>query len=199
MLWDKAGDTAAEPKALGPLPEWDLADLYPGRDSPELRRDLEALAADAAAFRARYENRLAGLSGGELGAAVARYERLQETAGRIMSYADLLRAGNVADPEIARFYQTMHERINAVATELLFFTLEINRLDDAALDAKLADPALAHYRPWLRDVRAMRPHQLSDELEKIVARKIGRGPGRLGAAVRRDRSPSCAFRSAAAS
>ena len=171
MLWDKVGETAAEPKALGPLPEWDLADLYPGRDSPELRRDLEALAAAAASFRAGCENRLAELAGGELGAAIAQYERLQETAGRIMSYADLLRAGNVADPEIARFYQTMHERINAVSTELLFFTLEINRLDDAALDAKLADPALAHYRPWLRDVRAMRPHQLSDELEKILLEK----------------------------
>ena len=116
-----------------------------------------------------------------------------------MSYADLLRAGNVADPEIARFYQTMHERINAVSTELLFFTLEINRLDDAALDAKLADPALAHYRPWLRDVRAMRPHQLGDELEKILLEKSVAGPRRLDAAVRRDRSPNCAFRSAAAS
>ena len=118
-----------------------------------------------------YEGRLAALSGAELGAAVAEYERLQEIAGRIMSYAELLRAGNVADPEIARFYQTMHERINAVSTELLFFTLEINRLDDAALDAKLADPALARYRPWLRDVRAMRPHQLSDELEKLLHEK----------------------------
>ena len=88
-----------------------------------------------------------------------------------MSYAELLRAGNVADPEIARFFQTMHERINAISTELLFFTLEINRLDDAALDAKLADPALAHYRPWLRDVRAQRPHQLSDELEKLLHEK----------------------------
>jgi oligoendopeptidase F len=175
MLWDKAGETGAEPKALGPLPEWDLADLYPGRDSPELRHDLEALASGAASFRGRCEGKLAALSGGELGEAVADYERLQEMAGRIMSYADLLRAGNVADPEIARFYQTMHERINAVWTELLFFALELNRLDDAELDAKLADtstdPGLARYRPWLRDVRAMRPHQLGDELEKILLEK----------------------------
>ena len=82
-----------------------------------------------------------------------------------------VRAGNVADPEIGRFYQTMQERINAISTELLFFTLELNRLDDAALDAKLADPALARYRPWLRDVRAFRPHQLSDELEKLLHEK----------------------------
>jgi oligoendopeptidase F len=168
---DIAEAGAANDRRFGDLPEWDLADLYPGRDSPELRRDLDALMADAGSFRARYEGRLAALAGGELGAAIAQYERMQEISGRIMSYADLLRAGNVADPEIARFYQTMHERINAVATELVFFTLELNRLDDAALDVKLTDPALARYRPWLRDVRAMRPYQLSDELEKLLLEK----------------------------
>ena len=170
MLRNVAEMTAAAPD-LGPLPEWDLSDLYPGSDSPELARDLTRLAADAASFRARYEGRLAALSGAELGEAVAVYERMQEISGRIMSYAGLMRSGNVADPEIARFFQTMHERINAISTELLFFTLELNRIDDAALDAKCADPALARYRPWLRDVRAFRPHQLSDDLEKLLHEK----------------------------
>jgi oligoendopeptidase F len=161
---------ASEP-AIGPLPEWDLSDLYPGRDSPELQRDLAELAANAKAFRQRCAGRLAILSGAELGAAIAEYEKLQEVIGRIMSYAELVRAGNVADPAIAQFFQTTHERINAISTELLFFTLELNRIEDPALDAKLVDPALARYRPWLRDVRAMRPYQLSDELEKILHEK----------------------------
>src|SRR5438270_8047385 len=77
---DASGDAAQN---LGPLPEWDLSDLYPGRDSPELARDLAALAADAEAFRDKYQGRLAALSGAELGAAIALYERMQETAGRI--------------------------------------------------------------------------------------------------------------------
>jgi oligoendopeptidase F len=156
---------------LGSLPEWDLGDLYPGRDSAELQNDLAGLAADANAFQTRYQGRLAALSGAGLGGAVAEYERMQEIAGRVMSYAELLRAGNVADAEIGRFFQTMHEQINAISTELLFFALEINRLEDADLEVKLADPALAHYRPWLRDVRAMRPHQLSDDLEKLLHEK----------------------------
>src|SRR5580693_7941754 len=171
VLTAPAAAATAVQTDLGPLPEWDLSDLYPGRDSPELARDLSQLAADAAAFRTKYEGRLAELSGAELGEAVATYERLQEIAGRVMSYAELTRAGNVADPEIARFFQTMHERINAISTELLFFTLELNRIDDAELDAKAADPALARYRPWLRDVRAFRPHQLSDDLEKLLHEK----------------------------
>src|SRR3954454_23245070 len=102
--YDIAEAGAAADKKLGDLPEWDLADLYPGRDSPELRRDLEALAADAASFRERYETRLPALPGSELGAAVSKYERRRDIAGRIMSHADLTRAGNVADPAIAQFF-----------------------------------------------------------------------------------------------
>ena len=171
QVTDAVAAVSAERQALGPLPEWDLADLYPGRDSPQLQRDLAALAADATAFRERFQGHLAALTGAELGAAVALYERLQDVAGRIMSYAELLRAGNVADPEIGRFAQTMHERVNAISTELLFFSLELNRLEDADLDAKATDAGLAHYRPWLRDVRAQRPHQLSDDLEKLLLEK----------------------------
>src|SRR5579883_2590596 len=128
---------AAETSALGALPEWNLADLYPGRDSPELKRDLDAVEGDAKAFRARYEGRLDALSGAALGGAVTTYERLQEVLGRVMSYAYLVYATDMSDPEIGRFFQTMQERVNAVSTTILFFTLELNRLDDGALAEKL--------------------------------------------------------------
>jgi oligoendopeptidase F len=161
--------------ALGALPEWDLSDLYPGRESEALVRDLAQLTSDAEAFRVRYQGRLADLSGAELGAAVEIYERLQEKIGRITSYASLVHAGNLTDPETGRFYQTMQERTNAISTTLLFFTLELNRLEDSHLEAKLADPLLARYRPWLRDTRAFRPHQLNDELEKLLHEKYVAG------------------------
>ena len=166
-----ADGTAKRRRALGKLPQWDLSDLYPGRDSPELTRDLDAGEAEAKAFRAQYEGRLAALSGAELGAAIAQYETLQERLGRVMSYAGLVHSGDMNDPEIGRFYQTTHERVNAIETELLFFTLELNLIDDQVLDEKLAAPELGHYAPWLRDVRAFRPHQLADELERILHEK----------------------------
>jgi oligoendopeptidase F len=157
--------------ALGELPTWDLGDLYSGMDSPQFKADLEQAAAEARDFAARYGGKLAGLSGDDLGGAIAAYERLQERLGRVGSYAGLLYAGNMSDPAIAQFQQNTQERITAITTTLLFFTLEINRIDDAALDAKLTTPALAKYRPWLRDTRAFRPHQLSDELEKLLHEK----------------------------
>jgi oligoendopeptidase F len=161
--------------ALDGLPEWDLSDLYPGRDSEALKRDLSKLADDAEAFRDRYQGHLADLSGAALGAAIKTYERLQEQSGRIISYASLVHAGDLTDPEIGRFFQTMQERINAVSTTLLFFTLELNKVEDAALASKENDPALARYRPWLRDTRAFRPYQLSDDIEKLLHEKYVAG------------------------
>ena len=163
--------------ALGDLPEWDLTDLYDGMESARLRQDLDAAEADASAFASRYAGRLASLSGADLGAAVAAYERLQEALARVMGYAQLCHAGNVSDPEIGRFFQSMRERTTDIGTHLLFFALELNRIDDAALEDKLRAPELARYRPWLRDIRAYRPHQLAEELEKLLHEKAVAGSG----------------------
>ncbi len=167
----KAATKKSEKEDLGSLPEWDLSDLYPGPDSTELTSDLERAAADATAFQARYQGSLAKLGGDALAEAVAKYEAIQEVLGRVMSYAQLVHAGDMADAEAGRFYQNMQERTTEISTALLFFTLELNRLEAADLEAKLESRALARYRPWLRDIRAFREHQLSDELESLLHEK----------------------------
>ena len=161
----------ARSEDLGALPSWDLGDLYPGPDSARLNGDLERCESEAKDFRARYEGRLAGLDGAALGAAIAVYEAIQETLGRVSSYAQLVYAGDMSDPAIGRFYQTMQERTTDISAEILFFTLELNRLGDAELKDKMAVPALARYGPWLRDVRAFREHELSDDLERLLHEK----------------------------
>ncbi|HJP20821.1 MAG: M3 family oligoendopeptidase [Alphaproteobacteria bacterium] len=162
----------ADANDLGHLPEWDLGDLYSGTDSEDLKSDLEAAAVAASEFAERYRGRIAEVFADDLGAAIAAYEGLSETLGRIMSFAGLLHAGNVTDPEIGRFFQNTQERVNAIATELIFFSLELNRLEEDDLAAKLeASGALAHYGPWLRDLRVFRPYQLADELETLLHEK----------------------------
>ena len=135
-----------------------------GRSSPRPSRRRRA-------FAAAHQGKLAAMPGSALAAAIAEYERIEEVLGRLMSYAQLLFAGDSTNAEIGRFYQTVSERVTAISSHLLFFTLELNRLDEAALEQKLADPALAQWRPWLRDLRVFRPHQLSDDLEKLLHEK----------------------------
>ncbi len=157
--------------ALGELPNWDLSDLYPGMDSPELKADLVRAEEDAERFAKRYEGRVGTLDGATLGAAIQDYERQQERLARLMSYAYLVYAGDVTDAEHGRFMQTVRERVNAVTARLLFFELELREIDEAELAPRLDDPATARFRPWIRDMRAFRPFQLSPELEKLLHEK----------------------------
>ena len=161
---------------LGELPTWKLEDLYSSPTGPDLDADLKRAAADAASFAKDYEGKVAALDGKTLGAAVARFEKLSDLMGRIGSYASLYYAQNMADPERGRFSQNVSEALTDIGTKLVFFRLELNKLEDADLAAKQKDPALAKYGPWLRDLRVWRPHQLSDELEKALHEKhvVGR-------------------------
>jgi len=171
-----AAQAAPRTEDLGDLPSWDLADLYPGPDSAELRRDFDAIAARAKDFAEAYKGRLADLDGAALGGAIAEYEAVEEALGRIGSYAQLLYSGDMSDSKIGRFYQGAQERLTDISAHTLFFTLELNRMDEAVLEAKMAAPDLACYRPWLRDLRALREHQLADELERLLHEKyvVGR-------------------------
>ena len=176
----KPARTPSPAKGLNALPEWNLADLYPAMDAPELKRDLARADADSAAFEADYKGRLAALTaGGKLIEAVKRFEALEDLLGRLISYAGLVYAGNNTDPVRAKFYGDIQEKITAASLHLLFFTLELNRLDDAALDAAMGDPALGHYRPWIEDVRKEKPYQLEDRVEELFHEKSVTGAGAL--------------------
>jgi oligoendopeptidase F len=161
---------------LGRLPEWNLADLYAGIDDPQVKRDLDRADAESRAFEDTYKGKLAALAeqpeaGGALAAAVRRYEALDDLFGRLGSYAGLVHAGNTIDPARAKFHADVQDRLTAASTHLLFFVLELNRLDDAKLAAAMQDGALAHYRPWLEDIRKEKPYQLEDRIEQLFHEK----------------------------
>lgn len=154
---------------LGQLPEWDLSDLYAGEEAPELARDLDWLEAECAAFAADYEGKLASLDAQALLRCVHRNERISAIAGRIMSFAGLRYYQMTIDAGRTKFMSDAQEKITRFTTPLVFFTLELNRLDEAHLQGLLAANAdLARYAPVFDRIRAMKPHQLSDEMEKFL-------------------------------
>jgi oligoendopeptidase F len=161
---------------LGALPQWRLEHLYETMESPQFAADLERAQREARQFADQWRGRLGAIAdaqnGGErLSEAVKEYEALQDLIGRVMSYASLLYASDTSDAARAKFYGDAHERVTAISGDLLFFELELNRIDDARLEAAMAAPALAHYRPWLEDLRNEKPHQLSDNIEQLFLEK----------------------------
>ncbi len=168
-------EAARVDRDLGDLPVWNLADLYPGMDSPVFAADLAKASEECAAFSADYKGKLDGLArNGGLLAAVQRYEAIDDRLGRIMSYAGLVYADETTDPVRAKFYGDTQDKVTKASTDLLFFQLELNRIDDAVLDA-VGRGELAHYRPWLDDMRKDKPYQLDDKIEQLFLEKSASG------------------------
>jgi len=169
--------TAAKARpSLGKLPEWNLADLYAALDAPEVSRDLERSLAECRAFEETYKGKLAAIAsaadgGARLAEAVKRYEAIDELLGRLISYASLVHSGDTADPLRIKFYGDVQERLTTASMHTLFFTLELNRIDDDVLERAMRDPALGHYGPWIEDVRKEKPYQLEDRVEELFHEK----------------------------
>ncbi len=154
---------------LGKLPDWDLTDLYAAPDAPALTSDLAWLQKACADFASKYENKLADLDAAGMLACVLAYEEIDVIAGRLMSYAGLRYYQNTMDSDRAKFMADMQDQITNFTTPLVFFSLEFNRLEDAHLSGLLAaNTDLARYAPVFERMRAMRPHQLSDEMERFL-------------------------------
>src|SRR5262245_36719939 len=174
----KASKPAAQAtvKGIGKLPEWDLTALYAGIDDPAVKRDLDRADRYSIAFEEDFRGKLAGFAdatdaGKNISEAVKRFEQLDDLLGRLASFAGLVHAQNTVDPVRAKFYGDVQERLTSASTHLLFFVLELNRLDDAKLEAAMRDPALGHYRPWLEDIRKDKPYQLEDRIEQLFHEK----------------------------
>jgi oligoendopeptidase F len=155
------------------MPEWDLSDLYAAPEAPEVAADLARAAEDAANIRSTYQGKLAGLAtdGARLAEAVIAYEGLSDLIGKLGSYAGLLYAANTADQTRAKFYGDIQERITAITTDLIFFELEMNQIDETVLAKALEHPALSRYRPWFDDLRKEKPYQLDEKLEQLFHEK----------------------------
>ncbi len=155
--------------AFGKLPEWDLTDLYSAQDAAELKSDMAWLETACSGFAQDYEGKLAGLDAAGLLAAIEKYEAIDITAGRVMSFAGLRYYQITTDSGRAKFMSDCQDKITTFTTPLVFWSLEMNRLEDDHLESLLkADGKLARYKPVLDRMRAMKPYQLSDELEKFL-------------------------------
>lgn len=165
---------AAQDPSLQNLPLWDLSALYDGLDSAAVKADLTKAQTESEAFEAQYKGKLSDLlasGGAALAQAIKDYEVLDELMGRLYSYAGLSYSENTTDPVRAKFFGDVQEKMTTASSHLVFFTLELTKLDDAALEAGYADPDLAYYQPWIEDTLREKPYQLDDKLEQLFHEK----------------------------
>ena len=156
---------------LEQLPNWNLKDLYSSPSSEELKHDIAKAGKLSRIFQEEFAGTLHSLDGSELGNLVQKYEDIQSVLGRLTSYAYLYYCTRMDDPEAAQVFQNLSEEVSNISRNLVFFCIELNHLSDGDLDERLNDLSLKHYSPWLRDIRDLKPYQLSEDLERMLHEK----------------------------
>ena len=174
----------AAPKAgkkvdLGKLPDWDLSDLYAGPEAEAIENDIADCSNDSLRLKAQCQGKLTELAkdGAKLAKVVKEYERIADTMGKLGSYSGLYYTQNQADPARAKFNSDISEQLTKISTNLIFFELELNQIDDKVLSAALKHKDLARYKPWFDDLRKEKPHQLDEKLETLFTEKSQTGRG----------------------
>jgi oligoendopeptidase F len=164
---------AAKARDLGPMPVWDLGDLYASPKAEAVQADLKKAAEKALGIKQRYQGKFGQLEGDgdRLAEAIAAYEALSDTIGRLGSYAGLLYAADTSNAENAKFYGDIQEKLTAITTDLIFFELEFNKIEESRLAHAMLVPALARYKPWIEDLRKEKPYQLEEQLERLFHEK----------------------------
>ena len=171
------------------LPAWDLSDLYKSIDDPKVKTDIKKLGQLAQSFAADYKGKIGKLTADEFLQSIRRYEEMDIIGGRLMEYAFLQMCTRTDNKDATAFYQNANEQVVEATKPTIFYTLEINKLSDKKLKEFLKTPAVAHYKPWLDMVRLFKKHELSEEIEELLADKA-----MTSSAAWEPPSPSSAFR-----
>ena len=173
-------EASAGAAGLADLPVWKLSDLYPSADSPEFAEAMKTAQEESLAFETKWKGKLADAAtktgDAGLGQALKEMDALDDLIGRIGSFAGLTYYSDMTDGANAKFFGDVQAKLTDLSSHLLFFTLELNRVDDAVIDAAMTnDPLAGHYRPFLVDLRKDKPHQLEDKIEQLFLEKSQTG------------------------
>lgn len=169
--------TSSGEQKLGNLPQWDLDDLFPGKDSEAFVTALAKAQSGAEDFEKTYKGNLERLAReGGLVDAITAYETLGDLSGRIGSFAYLNYVRDTGNTDNAKFLGDTQDALTKLSTKTIFFSLELNRIDDDVLEAAFAkDDKLARYKPWFDELRKAKPYQLEDRVEEVFHDKAATG------------------------
>ena len=166
LVRDKADPGSSQIKNL---PEWNLDDLYSSENDKNLTIDLKWLDKECTKFENDFKNKLSKLSAQNFLKCILRYEKIQNISGRIMSFAGLKYYQSTTDPKRAKFLADMQDKITVSSSKLVFFSLEINNIDNKKINSLLkGDVQLSRFKPIFDSLRKMKNHQLSTELEAFL-------------------------------
>jgi oligoendopeptidase F len=146
--------------------EWDLSDLYRGFDDPQLNQDLETLQAQAGEFREKFRDKVKSLTPEQLADCFKTLEAIAEKSGYLYAFPSLIFSADTRNTDAKQFLDKVMEALTGVENQLLFFDLELQKLEMEQFGHLQNASVLEGYRHYLSQIAKFRPHTLSEEVEQ---------------------------------
>ena len=151
------------------IPSWDLKDLYPGTEAPEIKKDLRKVAQLTKKFRVNYRGKISTLKEHGFIKLFGDWENLQQKSGRLLSFAQLLHAQNNKCPRRIKFLSDIEEKLTKLSSRTTFLPLEINQINEKQYKKLVSKKSpIRKYKIFFEKLRAMKPYQLSEKMENFL-------------------------------
>jgi oligoendopeptidase F len=156
---------------------WDLTELFPGLETPEISSSIQKLGDQVTQFEA-YRSQLSEDMDEKLLLEILQsYEGIIRRLNRLGGYASLKFSEDTQDQKAQTFRAQMQKQSAEVDNRTMFFKLWWKALDDKTAERLLE--AAGDYRYWLEALRLQKPYTLSEPEEKIINIKDVNGPSAL--------------------
>ena len=142
---------------------WKLEDIYNSPSDEQLRKDQEFVKSSVSDFKQKYQNKL---SVDFLVASINEYESIIGMIEKIASYSFLYTQTRLDDSDALAFYQKTVEFLTSVESELVFYELEV-----AKLDYNKTIEVSGDYRSWIEGLFRFKDHMLSTQVEETLSKK----------------------------
>ncbi|MDR3155786.1 MAG: M3 family oligoendopeptidase [Holosporaceae bacterium] len=149
--------------------EWDLAELYDTPTDVRIASDKNTAEKLVRRFAESYRGKV---SVANIMNAIDDYESIAKICGKISLYSYLYAITRQNNDDAVAFQQTVAEWSANINKKIVFFELEIAKLDAKGIDAAInRDPRLVRYKTWIKNTIKNKKHDLPAKIEEVLIQK----------------------------
>ena len=157
------------------LPVWDLSEIYKDIKDPKIKTDLKKIKKSSDNFLNKWKGKIKDLNSSDFLLCIETYQEICENIHRVGTHSNLIFATNMENPEVSRYNSSVSDEFTEIFSSLIFFTLELSKVDDKTINAWMSDNKSNKWKPYLTVLRKRNPYLLDPLVEEILIEKSATG------------------------
>ncbi|MDA0915826.1 MAG: M3 family oligoendopeptidase [Proteobacteria bacterium] len=157
------------------LPVWDLSEIYKDIKDPKIKTDLKKIKKSSDNFLNKWKGKIKDLNSSDFLLCIETYQEICENIHRVGTHSNLIFATNMENPEVSRYNSSVSDEFTEIFSLLIFFTLELSKVDDKTINAWMSDNKSNKWKPYLTVLRKRNPYLLDPLVEEILIEKSATG------------------------